>query len=173
MYQVWFKWCRGFQSESKNVKSEQRDRQKFNSILQSSWSKNLAEWFHSNYSIEPCPMMYNISKQSPTEYLFEWKSTTPDSVYTCTCTTTPPPPPHSPLLYSDALFLISYLYFDGSSHFSLAAPRLWECDWPLWPQSPVPEKKNPKTVKSPGYNFCDLKDKLQQGNNLIYIYVYM
>ena len=51
-------------------------------------------------------------------------------------------PPHSPLLYSDALFLISYLYFDGSRHFSLAAPRLWECDWPLWPQSPVPEKKN-------------------------------
>ena len=112
--------------------------------------------------------MYNISKQSPTEYLFEWKSTTSDSVYTCTCMTTPP----SPLLYSDALFLISYLYFDGSRHLSLAAPWLWECDWPLWPQSPVPEKKT-KTVKSPGYNFCELKDKLQQGNNLIYIHVYM
>lgn len=171
MYQVWFKWCRGFQSESKNVKSEQRDRQKFNSILQSSWSKNLAEWFHSNYSIEPCPMMYNISKQSPTEYLFEWKSTTPDSVYTCTCTTTPPPPPPCCTLMPCFWFLTCTLMVPVIS--ALPPPDSGNvtdhCDRNL----PFLKKKKPKTVKSPGYNFCDLKDKLQQGNNLIYIYVYM
>ena len=90
-------------------------------------------------------------------------------VYACTCTTTPPLP--LVVLWCPVSDFLPVLWWFPS--FQPCRPPtlgMWLTTVTAISRS---WKKKTKTVKSPGYNFCDLKDKLQQGNNLIYIYVHV